>query len=459
MFDDCDRLATSPAHAVALDCLAAGVRGADPQTATNAALTVEDDRLTLAGSGGETTLTRSAFDRVLVLGGGKAAPGVVRALHGALGSSITDGIVVVPAESPDAGTDIGCVELAPGGHPVPTAEGVVATRRILELAHEADERTLVLAVVTGGGSALLTAPAGDLTIEDLQHVTRSLLDAGADITAVNTVRKQLSDVKGGRLAAACGPATALGVVVSDVVGDSLPVIASGPTVPDTTTPAEALDVLDRYGVDAPAVRTHLERTTVAAEGVSTPRERSESGSSAFSGVSNHIVASNRTAVEAAAAAAAERGYEPCLLSTRVRGEAAAAAPTHAAIAAEVAASGNPVEPPAVLLSGGETTVDTSTAADPGVGGPNTEFALASALELDAENGIVVGALDTDGFDGSTDAAGALVDAGTVREDATAREALSCHDSLSFLDARDAVLRTGATGTNVDDLRLLVVPGQ
>lgn len=448
MFEDHDVHAESPAHAVALDCLAAGIRAADPEAATAAALRRDGSRLTLT-SGAATELDLDEFDRVVVVGGGKAAAGVVRALDAELGDRIEDGLVVVPESAPAAGSTVGNVELAAGGHPTPTDAGVDATRRLLDLAADADERTLVVAVVTGGGSALLTAPAGDLSVDALGEVTRALLDAGAEITETNAVRTQLSDVKGGRLAAACGPATVLGIVVSDVVGDPLPVIASGPTAPAESDSETALAVLDRYGIEAPAVRAHLE----AAAG--TPGDHDEP---VFERVHNHVVASNRTAVDAAAATAAAAGYEPCVLSTRVRGSAAGAAPTHVAIAEEVAASGDPVEPPAALLSGGETTVDTSDAEDPGVGGPNLEFALAAALELGTDSGAVVGALDTDGRDGSTDVAGALVDAETVVEAGTARDALASHDSLPYLTAQHAVLRTGPTGTNVDDLRVLVVPG-
>lgn len=450
MFDDRDSLETSPAHAVALDCLEAGIRAADPESATLEAVGLDATELTV----GDQSVDLAEFDRVLVLGGGKAAAGVVRGLDGVLGELLDDGLVVVPADSPEAGTRIGPVEVAPGGHPVPSAEGTAATQRLLDLAETAAERTLVLAVVTGGGSALLAAPAGQLRVEDLQQVTRGLLDAGADIDAINAVRKHLSAVKGGRLAGACDPASVVGLLVSDVVGNSLSVIASGPTAPDATTYADALAVLDRYGIDAPAVRAHLEQGE-AGELAETP----DSDDPCFDRVSNHVVASNRTAVDAAAAAAATAGFDPCVLSTRVRGDAAGAAPTHVAIAAEVAASGNPLEPPAVLLSGGETTVDISETNDPGIGGPNLEFALASAVELREAHGTdaVVGALDTDGQDGSTAVAGAMVDAGTIDTVADAQSALSTHDSLPYLTARDAVLRTGQTGTNVDDLRIMVVP--
>lgn len=464
MFRNRSALATSQAHEVALDCLAAGIRGADPERATADAVDREGARLSVTTARNETMVDLAEFDRVLVLGGGKAAAGVGHALDDCLGDVIDDGLVVVPARTHETGTPIGAVEVATGGHPVPTEAGAAATDRLLELANAADERTLVFAVVTGGGSALLAAPAGEISIDDLQGVTRSLLDAGADIGAINAVRKHCSRVKGGRLAAACDPARVVGLAVSDVVGDPLSVIASGPTAPDETSYGDALAVLARYGVEAPEIRAHLERGAVGEFS-----ESPDSGSATFERVRNHVVASNRTALDAAEATAEERGFATCLLSSRVRGAASAAAPTHVAIASEAADSGAPVEPPAVFLSGGETTVDVGDGpetADPGTGGPNLEFALAAALELSetaCETGtgtaLAIGAVDTDGHDGSTDAAGALVDAETIGGDdvAEAHDALARHDSLGYLAARNATLVTGPTRTNVNDLRVLAVP--
>ncbi|MEF8799738.1 MAG: DUF4147 domain-containing protein [Halolamina sp.] len=462
MFRNRSALARTPAHEVGLDCLAAGIRGADPERATADALTRDSARLSVTTAGNETTLDLDRFDHILVLGGGKAAAGVVHALATCLGDDIEDGLIIVPEGTQETGNPLSAVEIAAGGHPVPSEAGATATDRLLELAESADERTLVFAVITGGGSALLAAPAGDLTVDDLQRVTRGLLDAGADIEAINAVRKHCSRVKGGRLAAACDPARVVGLAVSDVVGDPLSVIASGPTAPDETSYADALAVLDRYGVRASRVRDHLERGA-AGEFADSP----DPGAPVFERVRNHVVASNRTAIDAAAAAAEERGFTTCPLSSRVRGEASAAAPTHVAIAAEAADSGDPVEPPAVILSGGETTVDVGRGtgtAEPGTGGPNLEFGLAAAIELNetaSEAGAarrpVIAAVDTDGHDGSTDAAGALVDAATIDDGGRAQDALARHNSLGYLDARNAALRTGPTGTNVNDLRVLVVP--
>ena len=350
-----------------------------------------------------------------------------------------------------------------GDHPVPSERGVDGTRELLAAADAADEGTLILAAITGGGSALLAAPAGDVSLIDLQSTTDSLLASGADIHEINAVRKHLSALKGGRLARRAAPATVVSLIFSDVVGNDLSVIASGPVAPDESTFDEALAILERYGIDAPeAVTAHLEDGTSGevdeTPGVDDP---------AFATVSNHVVADGMTVLEAAQAAAAEHGYETLVLSSRIRGEARDAATTHVAIGEEVRATGTPVSPPAVLLSGGETTV---TVRGNGTGGPNQEFATSAALELtggdedrdeDRDEGgderqIVVTAVDTDGIDGATDAAGALVDGTTVEDLDAAREALTENDVYPYLESHTALVVTGPTGTNLNDLRVLVV---
>jgi hydroxypyruvate reductase len=316
----------------------------------------------------------------------------------------------------------------------------------------------VLAVITGGGSALLPAPAGNLSLADLQATTDALLESGAAIGEINAARKHCSALKGGRLGAVAAPATVATLVFSDVVGDDLGVIASGPTVLDPTTYADAVAVLDRYDLDVPAaVRDHL-AAGAAGEIPETPGADAD-----FGHVTTHLLANAWTAVDAAREVARERGYDPLVLSTRVRGEAREQGLAHVAVAEEVAATGTPVDPPAVVLSGGETTV---TVRGEGDGGPNQEFALRAALELGgggsdggSVGGPVLAAVDTDGRDGASDAAGALVDVGTVPDaDAAdaARAALADNDAGTYLDGRDALVRTGRTGTNVNDLRVVVI---
>jgi hydroxypyruvate reductase len=417
--------------------VAAGIEAARPERAVTDACDVDGDILDVRGD----RYDLADYDRVLVLGAGKATAGLVAALRELLGDRVDGGCVALPEP-----VDCGPVEVVVAGHPTPDDGSREAADRILDLGHEADARTLVLAPISGGGSALLAAPVEDLGFEALRSVTDALVASGASIDEINAVRKHCSAIKGGRLARVLAPATVVGLLVSDVVGDDPSVVASGPLSPDPTTYAEALDVLDRYDVDAPEVCDHL-----AAGGDGEHEETPKPGGAAFDYVTTHVVASGRTAVDAAADLARDRGYTPLVLSTRIRGEAREAARTQVAVAEEALASGDPVEPPAVVLSGGETTV---TVTGDGDGGPNLEFALAAALELPTD--AVLASVDTDGRDGSTELAGALVDWATVDDTTTARQALDRNDALGYLRGRDATIETGATGTNVNDLRVLVV---
>ena len=430
MFDARDRLARTAAHELTVDCLEAGIEAAHPARAVERHCAVDGETLSIRG----TEYDLSAYDAVRIVGGGKAADDIAAAFETLLGDRVAGGVVVTNdrTAAPER------VTVREGEHPTPGSGSVSGARAVLDAAVGADERTLVIAAIAGGGSALLCAPAEGLSVDDLRAVTDGLLSAGASIDETNTVRRACSEIKGGGLAAAAAPATVVGVLVSDVVGDDRSVIASGPTVPTATDPATARSVLERYGVDVPSVREWLR----AAESTDAPSIVPD----------NHVIASGRDAIEAARRVATERGYEPCVLSTRIEGESAAAGRIHAAIAAEIHDTGDPVDPPAVVLSGGETTVRVTGDGD---GGPNQEFALAAAGEL--PDSLVLGAVDTDGSDGSTDAAGALVDGETIDDPDAARAALADNDSYGFLDARNGLLRTGPTGTNVNDLRVLVVP--
>ncbi|MFB6146740.1 MAG: glycerate kinase [Halobacteriaceae archaeon] len=429
---------------LALDCVEAGIQAADPERATRERVRVADGRLCVA----DAEYDLADYDRVVVLGGGKATAGVTRALENALGDRLDESVVAVPGDA-DPGLDR--VEAVVAGHPTPTDRSIEAGERVLTAARDAGERTLVLAVVTGGGSALLAAPAGDLALDDLRGVTDALLAAGADIDEMNAVRKHVSALKGGRLARAAAPATVVGLLVSDVVGDDPAVIASGPTAPDASTHRGALDVLDRYDVDAPAVRAHLEAGT-RGEYPETPTADEPPFADGLA--TNYLLAGGRTALDAARERAREAGYEPLVLSSRVRGEATEAALTGVAVAEEALTTGDPVEPPAVVLSGGETTV---TVRGEGTGGPNGEYALRTALEVSGtDTAVALACVDTDGRDGSADAAGALVDPGTVDDRGVARDALARNDSHGYLGEREALIQTGPTGTNVNDLRVFVV---
>ncbi len=430
MFETYGELAETPAHELALECLQAGIEAANPRRAVERHCSIEGDRLRIR----DAEYDLSAYDSIEILGGGKAADDLAAAFESLLGERVTGGVVVTNERTatPDR------VTVLKGEHPTPGEGSVSGSTAVLDRAAAADERTLIIASIAGGGSALMCAPAEGLSVDDMRAITDGLLDAGASIDEINVVRRACSEIKGGGLAAAAAPATVVGVLVSDVVGDDMTVIASGPTVPTATDPEAAIEVLTRYEVDVPTVHEWLR----SAE----PTEPTDTD------VDNHIIASGRDAIDAARDVATEAGYETCVLSTRIEGESTQAGRFHAAVATESTLSGDPVDPPAILLSGGETTVRVT---GDGVGGPNQEFALAAAGNLPEP--VVVGAVDTDGGDGSTDAAGALVDGATIEDPDIARQALADNDSYTYLDSKSALLRTGATGTNVNDLRVLVIP--
>ncbi|GGK72633.1 glycerate kinase type-2 family protein [Haloarcula sebkhae] len=438
----CNRaaLAASDAHEIALDCIEAAVDAAAPAAATKSAVGRDSQTLTVGG----TTYDLDEYNEVAVVGGGKAAGGVTRALESILGDTLSGGHVVV-----SQAIDTETVRSSVGDHPLPSDRNVAATTEMLKKVDETDEDTLVLLVLTGGASALLSAPAGDLTLDDLQTTTDRLLSGGVPIAEINAVRKHLSDLKGGQIARRATPATVAGVLISDVVGNDLSTIGSGPSVPDETTYGDALDVFERYDLTPPpAVHDHLE-----AGQDDRLSETPFPDDSVFDRVTNHLIGDNATALDAAAAVAREAGYEALVLTSRLRGEAREVAKPLVAIAEEARATGTPVEPPAVLLAGGESTVTVTE--DGGQGGPNQEFVLSGALAHDGD--AVIAAVDTDGEDGSSDAAGAIADASIIDDRKQARDALLANDAGSYLSEIGATVETGPTGTNVNDLVILVIP--
>ncbi len=439
-----DMLARTQAHDIAIECLAAGIEAAHPATVVPDSLSVTDGQLTVdAADGRQAVYELTAYEEVVIVGGGNAAGSVAAELEAILGDRVDGGAVVTDGPAP---TDV--VDVLPGNHPLPSTEGIASTQTVLERAAAAGEDDLVVAVITGGASALLAGPAEGVGLSDLRETTDELLACGASIDEINAVRKHCSAIKGGGLARAVAPATLCTLVVSDVVGDDLSVIGSGPTVSDPSSYADARSVIDRYDLEVPeAVQTHLEAGD-AGKRAETPAHDDP----VFDRTETYLLATGWTALEAARRVADRRGYEPLVLASRVRGEAREAALTHVAIAEECLEMETPVDPPAVLLSGGETTVTLGT--DPGTGGPNQEFVTSAAVSLEVDD-IVVASVDTDGIDGATDAAGALADATTIPAD-DGRDALEANDVFPLLEDANALIRTGPTGTNVNDLRVFVV---
>ena len=376
--------------------------------------------------------------RTIVVGAGKASAAMAQALethwHGPLG-----GLVVTRY-----GHSVPCehIDIVEAAHPVPDAAGVAAAQRIVDLVTGLTADDLVIALISGGGSSLLTLPAPDLTLEDKQAVNAALLKSGAPIDAMNCVRKHLSAVKGGRLARAAAPARLEALIISDVPGDDPAIIASGPTVPDPTTFADARAVIERYDVSVPAaVQAHLD-----ADDDESPKP----GDPCFVNTAARIIAAPSMALDAAAKIARDAGYRVDILGDALEGEARMVAGKHASRAVDAA-------PGTVILSGGELTV---TVTGSGQGGPNTEYALALALALDGVPGIHALACDTDGIDGSADNAGARIDTGTVKRATAAgetpRAALIDNDSYRIFAALGDLIVTGPTHTNVNDFRAILI---
>ena len=421
----------------------------DPYQATRAFLAREGDLLTA----GPQRYDLRRFRRVLVVGAGKAGAPMAQAVEAVLGDRIDAGLVVVKTGH---GGPTQRIEIAEAAHPRPDAAGVEAGRRILALAEEAGPDDLVIALLSGGGSALLVAPAPGISLADLQTMTDALLASGATIHEINCLRKHCESLKGGQLARAVAPANLLTLALSDVVGSPLDVIASGPTVPDATTWDDAWAIVRRYDLAEKLPRSILTRLQAGREGrlPDTPK----AGDPIFARSQTLVVADNRVAALAAAERAAELGYNPLLLTTYLEGEAAQVARVAVALAREVQAHGRPVAPPACLILGGETTVTLGSSA--GQGGRNQELALSAALALDGSQGITIASLATDGTDGPTDSAGGLADGGTVARGRAlgldAEEHLRRHDAYPYLRATHDLLLTGPTQTNVNDLVFVFV---
>src|SRR5918995_1841547 len=418
--------------------LSVGLAAADPQRAVQRELELEDGAI-LAGE------ERFEPDRVFVLAAGKAAGAMAKAAEELLGEKVSGGLVVTK-DGHDPGPD--GFETVFASHPEPDERSVEAARRVQEVAESLEEGDLMLALISGGASALLADPAASIELADLKKLTSDLLKSGADIGEINTVRKHVSVLKGGGLVRLAHPAPTMALLLSDVVGYEPSSIASGLTAPDPTTLENTRRVLERYGIEPPdSVTDHLQSA----------EETPASDDPVFENVVNRICGGGRHAAEAAAKEAGELGYTPLLLTTTLTGDALGAASMYAAIIREVLASDNPVAAPRAIVSAGEATV---TVRGGGTGGPNQELVLALAVELDGVEGWAAFSADTDGHDGSTDAAGGIVDGETAQRIREAsmdpEEALADNDSYAALEAGGALLITGPTGTNVNDLRGVLV---
>ena len=444
----CGMASLSRWRADAREIFSAGLQSADPLEAVLKHLKLRKDRLWV----GERVYNLSKIRNLYVVGGGKAAARMGLAMEQLLGDRIASGIVVVKYGYRLPLQKITIIEAA---HPIPNQAGLEAAHQVAELARVCGENDLLFTLISGGGSALLPYPVDGVTLEDKQRVTDLLLKSGAAIQEINAVRKHISQLKGGRLAGLAAPAKVIALILSDVVGDLLEAIASGPTVPDGTTFDECLEIIRRYDLGRrfpTAIIDSLERGA-RGETAETPKP----SDAIFKNVQNVIIGSNRLALEAASRRAQALGYRTEILSHAVTGESRAVARSHAALVKEILQTNDPLSRPACFISGGETTV---TVRGDGQGGRNQEFALAAAIEIDGLANIVILSGGTDGSDGSTDAAGGIIDGSTLArgraKELDAAWYLERNDSYRFLQATEDLLVTGPTFTNVMDLQIMLI---
>jgi len=425
----------------------------DPSKILKDRIRIERDRLLIkTGTNSEKVYDLKGVEKIFLVGTGKAASAMAQAIEEIFEDRITRGIIttkyghLLPLKK---------TEIVEAGHPLPDRKGYEGAKKIQRLLQESGPNDLVIFLLSGGGSALLPFPANHIDLKEKQEVTQFLLDCGADIKEINTIRKHISRIKGGWLARWAYPSRVISFILSDVVGDYLDVIGSGPTVPDPSTFEEAWEILKKYDLVneiAPSIREHLQ---LGKEGKAeeTPKPQEV----IFEKVYNSLLGSNILALLAAREEAAALGFNPLILSSSIEGETREAARFHTAIAKEVISSGNPIPAPACLLSGGETTV---TMRGKGFGGRNQEFVLAGALEVSGVEKVVILSGGTDGTDGPTDATGAVADHTTVQRGKSLgldpNLSLDNNDAYPFFEKLGDLLITGPTHTNVMDVRIVLV---
>jgi hydroxypyruvate reductase len=426
----------------------AGVMAVDPEEAVRRHVELTGNRLRV----GDRSYDIDSFERIFITGCGKGTAPMARALEQVLGDRITGGWIIVKYGH---GLPLAKVRVIEAGHPTPDRAGLEAALHILEHLRMCTERDLVICAFSGGGSALFPAPRPPLTLEDKEATTRRLLECGATIFELNALRKHLSLAKGGQLAKIACPARVVSLFLSDVMGDRVDVIASGPTAADPSTFSDCIKIVDRYKLSEKLPRSVLKLLRDGEGGMI--EETPKPGDAVFERVRNVVVGNNQVALLSCSKKAIQLGYSPLILSSQIQGEAREAAKFFASIGKEIVSSGHPVAAPACILAGGETTV---TIRGGGIGGRAQEFALAAAVCLDGWPGISLLSAGTDGSDGPTEAAGAFADGHTcrnaLRKGLDPMEFLDGNDSYSFFKATEDLLITGPTRTNVMDVICMIV---
>jgi glycerate 2-kinase len=424
------------------------LKAVDPFHAIRKRLRLDGDNLWVGGS----LYRLKDIKRILVVGAGKASAPMAQAVEKILGSRIHKGVVVTKHGYV---APLKRIQLVEGGHPLPDSEGIKGTRRIVRLISNLDQDDLVICLISGGGSALLVSPSPAISLKDIKELTDQLLRCGADIKEINTIRKHISQVKGGRLAQLAHPAHVLTLILSDVIGSKLDSIASGPTAPDTTTFSDCLKIIQKYKLRDRIPSSILDRLKKGAQGK--VEETPKPGSPIFKRVKNFIIGSNPLALEAARQKAEGLGFKAAILSRPVSGDTTRAAVKHARFAKRIQEKGDPVFPPACVISGGETTVKIRGR---GLGGRNQEFVLVGATKIAGMKNTVMLSAGTDGTDGPTDAAGAICDGETIQralqKGLDPKQYLDNNDSYHFFSKLGDLLNTGPTNTNVMDIHLILV---
>jgi glycerate-2-kinase len=436
-----------------LALIESALRAADPGLAVKKSLVLNGEGLTIGGK----TLELESLGDIYVVGGGKASGAMAEVVEEILGERISGGCVNI-LRGTRGRFRTSKIELVEAAHPVPDSSGLEGAKRMMDLVGRVREHDLVLCLISGGGSALVPLPVEGVSLGELQEVNSALLRSGADIKAMNTVRKHLSAIGGGNLAKAAYPATVVSLIISDVVGDSLESIASGPTAPDSTTYRDAVNVLKEYNVwnSCPdGVKKHLEEG-IEGKNPETPKP----GEPVFEKVFNLLIATNRIACMAAQEEGEKRGLNSLVLTTYLEGEAKDVGILVSGVAKEILYHNNPWEKPVVVILGGETTVTVRGKAS-GRGGRNQELTLSAALRLAGVEGVAIGAVDSDGIDGFSEAAGAIIDGQTILESRKrgldANSFLLENNSTAFFEGLDdGLIFTGPTGTNVNDLVFIAV---
>ncbi len=434
-----------PLRRQVLEAVREAIKAADPRRIVRQQVRIQGGKLIACSI----RVDLSVFERVFVIGGGKAALGMAIEIERILGERITDGLVNIPDYlPPKPGTHR--VKLNAATHPIPSMKGAIGVQKMLKLVNKPTPRDLVICLISGGGSALMPLPIPGVSLRDKQQVAQQLLSSGANIAEVNTVRKHLSAVKGGRLAEKLYPATVLSLIISDVVGDRLEAIASGPTVPDSTTYADARRALQKYGIwDSIPIgaRGAIEKGLAGSLG-----ETPKPGSRIFRRVRNIILGNNRQSCLAAAQTLRQKGYKTIILTTQIEGEARVIGHVLGSILSDINRTKFSLTSPVALIAGGETTV---TVKGKGKGGRNQELVLAAALGIHGLSGVAIASVGTDGLDGTTDAAGAVADGTSVgralKMGLDPEDFLENNDSYHFFKKLGDLIVTGPTRTNVNDI--------